>query len=195
MITMEKDLNFYVKSYNIIPVDKCNEIIKKIENLNWKQHEFYDVSTGNSSSLSGSRELDVAIFPQTPEYSDDYAYVMQSIWKAYQNYLTDLNFPWFRSWEGFSPVRFNRYEKTRIMAEHCDHIHSLFDGQRKGIPTLTALGCLNEDYEGGEFVMYGDTIFPFKAGEIKIFPSCFLFPHRIDPVTSGIRYSFVSWAW
>ena len=38
------------------------------------------------------------------------------------------------------------------MAEHCDHIHSIFEGERKGIPVMTALGSLNDDYMGGEFL-------------------------------------------
>ena len=120
---------------------------------------------------------------------------MQKIWDSYLNYVKDLNFSWCSSWSGYTEVRFNRYKETRLMAEHCDHIHSIFEGERKGIPVMTALGSLNDDYTGGEFVMFEDTVIPFKAGEIKIFPSCFLFPHRIDPVTEGTRYSFVSWAW
>lgn len=195
MIKMEKDLSYYVKSYDMIPADKCKEIIEKIEDLDWRMHEFYDVTTGESSPRSGNQELDVVQLPYSPEYDEVRNYVMQSIWNAYQKYVTDLKFPWWNRWEGFTEVRFNRYKETRIMAEHCDHIHSIFDGQNKGIPVMTALGCLNEDYEGGEFVMFGDTVVPFKAGEIKIFPSVFLFPHRIDPVTSGTRYSFVTWAW
>jgi len=192
---MEKDLNHYVKSYKIISDEKCKEIIKNIENLAWQQHEFYDVETGTSEPKSGERELDVAVLPITMETYQIREFVMQSIWDAYKNYTDDFNFNWWKSWQGFTEVRFNRYKETRIMAEHCDHIHSIFDGERKGIPIMTALGLLNDDFQGGEFVMFGDTVTPFKAGEIKIFPSCFLYPHRIDPVTSGTRYSFVSWAW
>ncbi len=81
------------------------------------------------------------------------------------------------------------------MAEHCDHIHSLFDGQRKGIPTMTTLGLLNNDFEGGELVMFEDEIIEFKGGDLMVFPSVFLFPHRVEPVTKGVRYSCVSWAW
>jgi predicted 2-oxoglutarate/Fe(II)-dependent dioxygenase YbiX len=34
-----------------------------------------------------------------------------------------------------------------------------------------------------------------NAGDILIFPSVFMFPHRVDKVSKGTRYSFVSWAW
>jgi len=84
------------------------------------------------------------------------------------------------------------------MSLHCDHIHSMFDGTRKGIPTLTILGALNTkdiDYTGGEFIMFEDKEYNMKAGQVMIFPSCFLYPHKVNLVTSGTRYSFVSWVW
>ena len=81
------------------------------------------------------------------------------------------------------------------MALHCDHIHSLFEGNRKGIPILSVLGVLNDDYNGGEFIMFDDYEIKFKQGDILIFPSNFMFPHKVEPVTKGTRYSFISWVW
>jgi len=79
------------------------------------------------------------------------------------------------------------------MRKHYDHIHSIFDGQRKGIPVLSMLGILNNDYEGGEFLVR-DKQFKLKQGDMIIFPSCFMYPHEVKEVTKGIRYSFISWA-
>ena len=79
------------------------------------------------------------------------------------------------------------------MALHCDHIHSLFDGERKGIPVLSVLGALNDDYEGGEFIMFDDYKIPLKTGDVVIFPSVFLYPHKVMPVTKGTRHSLVLW--
>ena len=82
------------------------------------------------------------------------------------------------------------------MENHCDHIHSMFDGERKGIPILSIVGVLNDDYEGGELIMFdGDKTISTKKGDLLIFPSNFLYPHRITPVTKGPRYSYVSWVW
>jgi predicted 2-oxoglutarate/Fe(II)-dependent dioxygenase YbiX len=81
------------------------------------------------------------------------------------------------------------------MKEHCDHIHSMFDGTRKGIPSLSILGSLNNDYEGGELVFWQDQKIELKAGSIMIFPSNFLYPHKVVEVTKGVRYSYVSWVW
>ena len=43
--------------------------------------------------------------------------------------------------------------------------------------------------------MWGDEVIPMGKGSALVFPSCFLYPHRVDPVISGIRYSCVSWSW
>ena len=187
---MEKNLEAYIKTYKMLDEETCKQTIKEIEEIHWSQHTFYNVNENSYGTRSGEKELDIG-YSQTSTKN----VIMQKIWDSYLNYVKDLNFSWWSSWSGYTEVRFNRYKETRLMAEHCDHIHSIFEGERKGIPVMTALGSLNDDYTGGEFVMFEDTVIPFKAGEIKIFPSCFLFPHRIDPVTEGTRYSFVSWAW
>jgi hypothetical protein len=187
---MEKNLGAYIKTYKMLDEETCKQTIKEIEEIHWSQHTFYNVNENSYGTRSGEKELDIG-YSQTSTKN----VIMQKIWDSYLNYVKDLNFSWWSSWSGYTEVRFNRYKETRLMAEHCDHIHSIFEGERKGIPVMTALGSLNDDYTGGEFVMFEDTVIPFKAGEIKIFPSCFLFPHRIDPVTEGTRYSFVSWAW
>ena len=43
--------------------------------------------------------------------------------------------------------------------------------------------------------MFTDTPVEIGKGDLLIFPSNFLYPHRVDPVTKGVRYSYVSWAW
>ncbi len=80
------------------------------------------------------------------------------------------------------------------MREHYDHIHSIFDGERKGIPILSIVGFLNDDYEGGEFLFSRKHEIPLKAGDILVFPSNFMYPHEVKEVTKGERYSFVAWA-
>ena len=51
-----------------------------------------------------------------------------------------------------------------------------------------------EGLEGGEFFMI-DKQREFSKGDILIFPSNFIYPHVVKPVTKGIRYSFISWIW
>ena len=81
------------------------------------------------------------------------------------------------------------------MALHCDHIHSLFPGEPKGIPILSIVGVLNENYKGGKFIMFKNKEIKLLQGDVIVFPSNFLFPHKVTEVKSGERFSFVSWAY
>jgi len=62
--------------------------------------------------------------------------------------------------------------------------------------TLSIVMMLNNDYQGGELnfkVDKKEKTIPVKAGRIIVFPSNFCFPHKVAPVTKGVRYSLVSW--
>lgn len=76
------------------------------------------------------------------------------------------------------------------------HVDRGHDSQQRN---LTCIINLNDDYEGGEFVFFNpetnEEYFKEKLGKgsIIIFPSNFLFPHSVKPITKGTRYSFVCW--
>ena len=58
---------------------------------------------------------------------------------------------------------------------------------------------INDDYEGGELAFKypkSDEILKVekKKNRLIIFPSNFLYPHTVLPVTKGERYSVVAWA-
>lgn len=67
------------------------------------------------------------------------------------------------------------------------------DGSSKYARVVSGLIYLNEDYKGGElhFPKEDLKIKP-KIGSVVIFPSNFLFLHKVMPVTEGERYSVVA---
>lgn len=182
----------YVKVYEKhISEDLCKSAVNNLEKINWRQHQFYQANA--DKYISYDHELSVS-----EEYIPEKEEINKQVWFAIERYVLkdfDAFKDWFGGWNGYSNIRFNRYDPTTQMKLHCDHIHSMFDGQRKGIPVLTVLGALNDDYEGGEFMMFGDRRIHLPAGAVMVFPSNFMFPHEVKPVKSGIRYSYVSWTW
>ena len=60
-----------------------------------------------------------------------------------------------------------------------------------------AVSCsfaLNDDYEGGDFAFFDrKLVYKLKKGDALMFPSNFMYPHEVMPVTSGTRYSIVTW--
>ena len=51
---------------------------------------------------------------------------------------------------------------------------------------------LNDNYEGGEIII-ADTIYKPKKNSAIIFPSNFMFPHSVNQVIEGTRYSIITW--
>jgi len=90
-----------------------------------------------------------------------------------------------------TPFRINRYSVGGFMSEHCDNIHHSH-GQTYGYPQLSALLFLNDDYEGGEFLV-NNLSYPKKKGSGIIFPSNFMFPHQVTEIMEGARWSIVTW--
>ena len=85
-----------------------------------------------------------------------------------------------------------KYKEGGFYKYHVDH----FDKEPR---TFSCILLLNNDYEGGELCFrYPDTTREWtvekKAGRIIVWPSNFLYPHSVKPVTKGTRYSVVSWA-
>ena len=187
---MIKNLEHYILRFpNVISNKICDDTIKELQNFDWKEHKFYNRRTDSFHNQAGEKELET-----TWEKCGHDIPIMEQVWHSINNYIKEFNFPWHNGWEGYSELRFNRYLPGKLMTEHCDHIHSLFDGKRKGIPTLSILGLLNDDFEGGDFVMFTDQKIEFNKGDLLVFPSNFLYPHRVEEVKSGTRFSFISWS-
>jgi len=90
-----------------------------------------------------------------------------------------------------SGFRVNRYSSGGFMSEHTDNIHHSH-GQQYGFPQVSALLFLNDNYKGGEFIVAGNK-YETKMGSGIIFPSNFMFPHEVLPITSGVRYAIITW--
>lgn len=191
-MTMSMNVKDYMKIYDdFLDVDFCKSIVSELESNSWEKHTFY--RAGSQDYISFDDDLSVSY-----TNSENGQTVHKKIWSAIEQYiLKDFKsyFDWFSSWNGYTQVRFNKYEVGTKMKIHCDHIHSMFDGQRKGIPILSVLGALNDDYEGGDLIFWGDEKIKLKAGQIMLFPSNFMYPHTVTTVTKGTRYSYVSWVW
>ena len=87
--------------------------------------------------------------------------------------------------------RVNKYSEGGFMSKHCDNIHHSH-GQKYGFPQVSSLLFLNDNYEGGEFVV-ADEVYNTKKGSGIIFPSNFMFPHEVKPITKGTRWSIITW--
>jgi hypothetical protein len=195
-MVMDKLIDF-VLIENIIPVEFCDELVAEIANSSdWTKHSYHP----------GFKRPTVTQFPPTEfEFLDAedklslrlMPYV-ERVMKSYNSYINEHNsFEGYDSETGVStctPIRFNRCKIHTLVEAHHDHIHELFGKGNKSIPSVSIVGLLNDEFTGGEFVMFKDTDMKLKKGDIIVFPSNYLYPHRVDKVKSGVRNSFVTWA-
>ena len=167
---------------SIIPEDVCDSTIANLDHSKWEPHGWSDLYAKKYDS-NNTRELDVQ-----QSTREDNQILLPYMVKAVENYQPNLI-------TRFSLIRFNRYAQGQIMREHFDHIYTLFDGREKGIPVLSLILNLNDNYEGADLFFWDDYRISLGLGDIVIFPSIFLFPHKVSETIKGHRYSAVSWAW
>lgn len=184
------NLKQYARVYpNFIPQESCKIIINKLDETEWAEHSYS--SLDRKEKIKNEKEFLVSSsnFPWSEELNRGIT------WMINKYILEHINYKWFDSWQNFNLIRYNKYTENTYMSMHCDHITTLFDGERAGVPILTVLGALNNDFEGGDFLMWDDEKIELPAGSLIIFPSNFMFPHRVSPVIKGTRYSYVTWVW
>lgn len=80
-----------------------------------------------------------------------------------------------------------RYEAEQHYKQHVDSF--------KDMPRAVSCSfALNDDYEGGEWAFFNrEKVIKVPKGAAVLFPSNFMYPHEIMPVTKGTRYSIVTW--
>jgi hypothetical protein len=123
--------------------------------------------------------------------TDESTLELKQIWQdcydrmseAVKDYCFTNNLSELEYWE---VMNFVKYNKGQHFQEHTDHGYSYN-------ATVSLVGYLNDDYEGGElfFSRQQVTVDP-DAGDLVIFPSNFMYPHRAMPVENGTKYSLVT---
>lgn len=118
------------------------------------------------------QELDSALFDTVHDAIQEY----QSLHKEFELEIQEDT--------GYELLK---YEVGDYYIQHSD---SFKDQPR----ALTVIISINDNYEGGEVALFNRELkYKLNAGDILIFPSNFMYPHEITPVTKGIRYSLITW--
>ena len=187
---METSLEKYiVVTKNVLSKEACKNHVNELSILNWKKHSSLDYEKNEYVSLDD----DLEILAQSAKCND---LIIPNLWNPISAYYKGLDFSWFSIWGGYTSLKFNRYRPGQTMHTHFDNIRGIYDNDKNPVlPILSVVGVLNDDYVGGEFIMFDDMEIKLEAGDVMIFPSNFLYPHKVKHVTDGVRYSYVSWVW
>ena len=130
---------------NVLPESLCDDIVNDIKESDWTPHTWYR-SVDSTSASEKTKELDVQ-----DSTIEQMRIISPHLYKVFSNYSEKYKFNSSKTDNiayQFSTIRFNRYRNGQIMRQHHDHIHSLFNGTKKGIPVLSVILNFNNDYKG-----------------------------------------------
>ena len=184
-ISKDKVYNYIYYYPQVLGPTACDNLIahyNKDTFMRWKTSTF-----STTSAVTGTSKVDMKEFWIGPNMFG-YQTIKQGFETAVNDYIKAHNKIKIQEYTHF---RINCYETGGFMKEHIDNIHHSH-GQKQGYPHLTSLIFLNDDYEGGEFTLCGENLDKDK-GSAVVFPSNFMFPHEVKKVTSGVRYSIMTW--
>lgn len=140
---------------------------KDLQNM-YRSNKVFPISINSSEELI--KELDLNIFNKLTKFIGEYSDYFRL------GTVDD---------EGYFLLK---YETGTMYNQHYDC------GQKQCHRVFSIICYLNDDYEGGELEFpHLNVKYKPSAGDVVIFPSNYTFSHIAHPVTSGTKYSLVTW--
>ena len=130
-------------------------------------------------------------------FFDNQQFVYDLIW-PYMN-IANKNAEWNFEISSAEDYQITKYEVGDFYKLHIDSMGTEgtiyknpakpnFDNKTR---KLSMTVNLNDDYEGGDLLLFDESSIEQKTGNAIFFPS--YLPHQVTPVTKGTRYSLVMW--
>jgi predicted 2-oxoglutarate/Fe(II)-dependent dioxygenase YbiX len=183
-----KNINDYIVVFeDVITHALCDSILEEFSNEEEWQETVVD--QGVIKENIRSAETIVISYPhvigKNPKVRQKLdKYIFASAGLAIKKY--NEKFPLCRIEED-SGYELLRYKEGQFYVQHTDS----FKARPRAVSCSFAL---NDDYEGGEWGFFDrEMVIKAPKGSAVLFPSNFMYPHEIMPVTKGTRYSVITW--
>lgn len=183
-----KNINDYIVVFeDALTHNLCDAILEEFKN----EEEWHRTVVGRgeiNDQIRTAEEIVVSyphIIGKNPKVRQKLdRYIFESSGLVIKKY--NEKFPFCRIEED-SGYELLRYKEGRFYVEHTDS----FKERPRAVSCSFAL---NDDYEGGEWGFFNrDIVMKVPKGSAILFPSNFMYPHEIMPVTKGTRYSIITW--
>jgi len=176
-------LEAIVEIKNIISVEFIDKIIPLI---NHKSKKNLQIMEGINKDIRNVKGYHISL--NTPTNVFYWNYIKEEIKKVYVFYKA--KFPKMGS-SKINQIDLLKYNSGGKYEIHTDHYTN-------SPRHLSIIINLNDNYEGGDLIFTDQKEKEVKRlklnkGSIVFFPSNFLYPHSIKPITKGTRYSIVAW--
>jgi len=119
---------------------------------------------------------------------------VSTVYQKVQNLILHLNNNHYKfSISTLEPFQYSHYDSNQ--GGHYDwHYDTMMRNPGQNIRKLSFSLGLNNDYEGGELEFFSkkaDIKYKLGLGDLVMFPS--FIPHKVHPVTKGVRKTLVGW--
>ena len=171
---------------SVLTHNLCDAVLSEYaETDEWQQTEIgsgVDVTVRSAMTIQMSQDFVLQKNYATRKKLD--AYIFASVGDAIRRYSEKFEHCRIEEDSGYELLR---YETGQFYTQHTDS----FKARPRAVSCSLAL---NDDYEGGEFGFFDrELVVRAPKGGAVLFPSNFMYPHEILPVTSGTRYSIITW--
>lgn len=183
---MKELKDYIVVINNIMPLHVADSVLSEYKNCNdWVNAE---IRNGENPNVRNCQTIGISFTSIIEKNKESRQKLDQELFdcaanaiKEYKKHFVSCNI------EQDSGYDLLKYEVGGFYTEHTD---SFKDRPR----AVSCSFALNDEYEGGEFAFFNrELVYKLKKGSCIMFPSNFMYPHEIMPVTSGTRYSIVTW--
>jgi hypothetical protein len=183
-----KNVNDYILVFeDIVTSELCNAIFNEF--LNEDEWEKTVLGGGQVDDKTRSAETIILSYPHVIAKNAEIRVnldkaIFDSAGLAIKKYNKKFPLAFIQEDSGYELLR---YKEGQFYIQHTDS----FKHRPRAVSCSFAL---NDDYEGGEFAFFNRELkYKLKKGSCIMFPSNFMYPHEIMPVTSGTRYSIITW--
>jgi len=196
---IERDLHHYIRVFpEVLPEKIYNNFLKICKDYNsWKDAAIVNNDLEGSHVIKKEQrdvqKWDLNNIGNKSLTEVHWANLFKAFFKDGINQYLDL-YGYFGDKNSFRvlDIQVLKYKKGGHYVFHVDH----------GTTTPRTFSCIffvNDDYEGGDLKFRypssgEEKIITKKKNTLIIWPSNFLYPHTVTPVTKGERFSVVSWA-
>jgi Rps23 Pro-64 3,4-dihydroxylase Tpa1-like proline 4-hydroxylase len=187
------EIKNFIKIYDeVLPLNSVGNLIRFANSVNFKEAEIGGGGENKTDfNVRRTYTLPLSNLNNSLSHVHWYNLLYYFFEKKLKQYKFDLNILDYE-YRSIFDIEILKYENTGFYTWHVDHFAT--------VPrTMSCILLLNNDYEGGNLCFRnpdgsGEWEVEVKPGRMIIWPSNFLYPHTVKPVTKGKRYSVVAWA-
>ena len=186
-----KSLHDYILSIpNAIPLDLCDAILAEYKEFQVARTAGDDPLLTEKGDYRRCRTIQLSVDETISKNPEIRTHLDQRLFE-------EMAGPALRTYQevhphaeiitGDSGYELIQYESGDFYKNHVDHLPHK--------PRSLSLSVvLNDDFDGGDLSFFGGSLdLQIPKGSGVMFPSNFMYDHQVKPVTSGTRYSIITW--